>query len=946
MKADTLRWFGWLMCFILVNHSSVSQERTYLSGRDAATAVDWEFKINEGRNSGFWTTIPVPSNWETEGFGYYLYGMDKMENRVPEIGYYRHDFDFSPVPGKRYFIVFQGSMTDTKITLNSRDIGLHQGGFTEFKFEITQALTDGNNTLEVEVNSSSANASLVAAERYADFWMFSGIFRPVFIQEVPLEFIDRVAIDAQMTGEFTMDVFTNGVKNAKSLSAQLFDSNHNKVGKAFTVNLSGEVTQLQAQFDDIDLWSHEFPNLYTIEIELKDKKEVLHTYKQKFGFRTFEVRDHDGFYLNGNRILLKGANMHSFSPETGRTLSRADMVQNVRLMQDLNFNCVRPCHYPPDTYFLDLCDSLGLLSMDETTGWVRPLDTQIGSQIVKEIVTRDVNHPSVILWSNGNHNAHNPELDEVFQEWDIQNRRPLKNAPKNANIFEGYSPDWDIVNTTFYPNYETVKRALFEENHIYLPNETLHALYDGGGAANLKTYWDMFEQSKVGGGIMIWALFDEGLMRTDMGYIADNQGAKAADGIVGPHGEKDGSYYAIREIWSPVVLETSQIGSAFNGQLNVTNKFTFTNLNQCEIVWKLINFANPDATPNGHRTVATGKATANVEAGAKGTLTLKLPSSYVDNDALAIQVYDPKGILVQEKHLPISTSKRPAFRASSNTPYQQLNDKDFTFQRNDIVIRFDKSSGVLKSVSDGGTLTSLSNFPFLVYEEVNTGTERDTSQAGSVKRYQEGANWIIESKDSRGFDYIKWTLKPNGEMLLDYAYTLNGGRYNYAGIGLQVDAEDVLRKRWLGEGPSRIWKNRTEGGLLDVYAVEKQINIPGLVYNQPEFEGCFAPWNWAVFYMEDYFNLGFRNSTDVTLGVLNPVNAKDAKRAVWSYPKQEGIFFFDHISAVGSKWKAATEFGPDAQPAEINGQITGSVSMFLNWNKPTIKAKRVDIEIE
>ena len=108
-------------------------------------------------------------------------------------------------------------MTDTKVTLNGNAIGLHQGGFTEFKFEITDFLKEGENNLEVEVNSSSTNESIVAAERFADYWMFSGIFRPVFIQEVSNEFIEHVAIDAQMTGDFNMWVYTNGNKGVQSI---------------------------------------------------------------------------------------------------------------------------------------------------------------------------------------------------------------------------------------------------------------------------------------------------------------------------------------------------------------------------------------------------------------------------------------------------------------------------------------------------------------------------------------------------------------------------------------------------------------------------------------------------------------------------------------------------------------------------------------------------------
>lgn len=101
-----------------------------------------------------------------------------------------------------------------------------------------------------------------------------------------------------------------------------------------------------------------------------------------------------------------------------------------------------------------------------------------------------------------------------------------------------------------------------------------------------------------------------------------------------------------------------------------------------------------------------------------------------------------------------------------------------------------------------------------------------------------------------------------------------------------------------------------------------------------------------MFYLDKHVNLGFKNNTDVTLGVLNPVNGFNPKKATWHYPENEGFFFFDVISAVGSKWKPAKVFGPDAQPVLIDNQITGTVSMFVNWNKTEKKLKRVNVEIE
>lgn len=926
-----------------------SQSRQYLSGQDAATAIDWNFKMSVGRNSGHWTRIPVPSNWETQGFGYYTYGNDRKDYAThPEIGNYRHAFHYALDENKRQFIVFQGAMTETKVSLNGQQVGeTHIGGFTEFRYEITNYLKNGENLLEVEVRKPATHPQVHKAERISDFWLFGGIFRPVYIEAVPVNHIQRVAIDATMQGDFKMDVYTaSNHKKGFTLTAQVVDSNQQKVGEVFSKKVSGSNTQLTTSLKDIRLWSAETPNLYSVIVQLKSNKEVLHTYQQKFGFRTFEVRDKDGFYLNGQRILLKGANMHSFRPATGRTLSKQDMLDNVRLMQDLNFNTVRACHYPPDTYFLDLCDSLGLMVMDELQGWRHPLPTDIGSKIVKELVIRDVNHPSVILWSNGNHLAHNPDFDEVFFKWDIQKRRPLKNETKTGDIYKNYDPDFDIIKTNFYPPYNLLKERLFEENHIVLPNEALHALYDGGGGANLKTYWQAIEASKVGGGLMIWALFDEGLLRTDKGNQPDNAGNRAADGIVGPNGEKEGSYYAVREIWSPVLIEEDKIDAHFDGGLPIKNKFSFINLNQCSFNWKLIAFERPNTSAAGFRTLAKGTAKSpNIKADSKGVIQIALPKHPPNYDALVIEVIDNKGLLVYEKRL-LLEKETTYFQTAKGLKFIQDKQYPFTFYFGKTTLQFEASSGLLKTIAVEGKPTSISNFPFIDVHATDSTLTNNFSNKSKAIIKKENDTFLIEAVNTNGFDKLKWTLKPTGEIQLDYKYTLSTGPYNYAGIGMEVNTNVVKSKRWLGEGPARIWKNRTEGGTWDVFFADKKVNVPGKIYNPPAFEGCFAPWKWAVFYLENNVSIGFKNNSDLILGVLNPVNGFNPKFAQWHYPKVEGFYFFNAISAVGSKWKSPTTFGPDGQPTLVNRSLSGSISLFINWNHPLSKTELIPISIE
>src|SRR5262249_47212078 len=139
-------------------------------------------------------------------------------------------------------------------------------------------------------------------------------------------------------------------------------------------------------------------------------------------FRTIEVRPGDGFYVNGKRVILKGANRHSFWPTSGRALSAKISRDDVLLMKEMNFNAVRMSHYPPDEHFLDACDQFGLYVLDELAGWQKSYDTPTARRLVGEMIRRDVNHPSILFWDNGNEGGWNKEVDDDFAIWDPQKR--------------------------------------------------------------------------------------------------------------------------------------------------------------------------------------------------------------------------------------------------------------------------------------------------------------------------------------------------------------------------------------------------------------------------------------------------------------------------------------------------------------------------------------------
>ena len=386
-------------------------EVIYLSGTDKDHTVQWDFFCTNGRNSGQWSKIAVPSNWELQGFGSYHYGNPDM--KANEKGLYKYEFTVSKNwKKKKVFIVFEASMTDTEVKINGKPAGpVHQGAFYRFKYDITDLIKYGEkNLLEVTVSKESANESINRAERISDYWVFGGIFRPVYLEAVPIQFIDHIAIDAKADGSFYMDVYTEGKGKAKKVQAQVQTLDGKPFGANFQISLKIRLYNPKRIIQNPALWNPEFPGRYKVVVTLNDGKKVLHHVTQKFGFRTVEVKMSDGIYVNGQKIMFRGVCRHTFWPSSGRTSSKQLAIDDVNLMKDMNMNAVRMSHYPPDQYFLDVCDSLGMFVLDELAGWQKFYDTPTAQRLVKEMVERDVNHPSIVLWDNGNEGGFNKEV--------------------------------------------------------------------------------------------------------------------------------------------------------------------------------------------------------------------------------------------------------------------------------------------------------------------------------------------------------------------------------------------------------------------------------------------------------------------------------------------------------------------------------------------------------
>ncbi len=700
-----------LLGLVMAGISSAPAAETeirYLSGRGPKDAVPWEFSVTKGRRAGEQTTIPVPSNWEQHGFGTYNYGESPV-GKADEHGIYKTRFT---VPDswkdRRIRVVFDGVMTDAAVTVNGKSAGpVHQGGFYRFRHDVTKLLNPGGeNVLEVDVAKRSADPLTDRAERDADYWVFGGIFRPVFLEAVPDRSIEQVSVNATADGVFKANVDFGNLRESALLEARIFDAAGNPAGEVFTAEIPGggcsRVT-LETKIKDPALWTAETPHLYTVRLALKNGDGNLHDVSQRFGFRTIEVRKGQGILVNGKRILLKGVCRHSFRPETARALDAEDCYEDVRLLKSMNMNAVRMSHYPPDVAFLEACDELGLYVIDELSGWQKAHGTEIGRKLVRETVTRDVNHPSILFWANGNEGGWNRELDGDFRLYDPQDRVVLH----PWETFNG-------VDTKHYPAFNDLTKRLVGPN-IVMPTEMIHALYDGGGGAGLEDYWNAISSSPVGGGGFIWVLADEGIMRTDQNGRIDVFSTYAPDGIVGPHHEKEGSYHTVREVFSPVRIDAPVLDEKFSGKLAIHNRYDFLTLGGCKFEWKLLRFPKPTDTKTAPEVLGTGKpASPDIAAGADGTLDLKLPAGWQDADALSLVVADSSGLELWTWVWPtLSLSRRPAeVAATSNV---EKSEDPLVLKAGTLTASFDAKIGMLKSLRRGDQISSFTNGPRVVF---------------------------------------------------------------------------------------------------------------------------------------------------------------------------------------------------------------------------------------
>lgn len=911
-------------------------ERIYLSGTGTDYTRTWEFYCSKGQNSGKWKSIEVPSCWELQGFGEYTYGRYytiKGAKPSDETGIYRYRF-LTPDCGKndRIKLFFDGVMTDAEVWVNGKSAGqIHQGAFYRFSYDITSLLkAEGENLLEVKVAKQSANKSVNAAERRADWWLYGGIYRPVWLEVVPAVSMEHFILDARADGSlrasvrtvgnaegYVLDVSIRGLKDGKPLRTV-----QGKEQVSCPLSTSGRETEFTCKWSDVKVWNIEAPELYVARLELKDRSgNVIQVREERIGFRTIEFFPQDGIYLNGTRLIVKGINRHSFSVDGGRTTSATMSRQDALLIKEMNMNAVRS-HYPPDEHFLDMCDSLGLVYIDELSGWHGRYDTETGARLIREMVERDVNHPSVILWSNGNEGGWNTDNDSLFCKYDKFQRR---------HVIHPWA-DFDGLDTHHYPAYLTGVARFTNGYKVFMPTEFMHAMYDQGGGAGLRDFWDRWMTNPMFAGGFIWVFCDEAPKRSDRGGVLDSDGSNAPDGVVGPRREKEGSFYAIRSQWSPVQIKPLLITEHFDGSFFVSNEYIYTNLKDCRMTYEVLSCDIPMQGAVS-RILARGEVTLPaLSPGETGKARFSLPASFAEGDVLKLEAFDRDGHRICDWSFPIRLAN-PYFQRhlaqlstglSGNTVSARNNGKEIVLKSEKVSVTFDAATGMILRVLSGNTEIPLTNGPVAVgmkmlYQPAISYVRQDSEEAVFCARYKGGADSIVWRLTSQGLLYMDAVLlnRASGGGGFDDAF-MDTEVYN---LGLTFSYPERICKgmKWLGRGPYRVWKNRISGTNYGIWHKDYNNTVTGESYDNlvyPEFKGYHANMYWATFESDTALFTVYSRTDGIFYRVFTPEEPKgSAKRSMPEFPEGDISFLLD-IPAICS-FKPIEQQGPNSQPGNI-----------------------------
>ncbi|MBI9013774.1 MAG: glycoside hydrolase family 2 protein [Clostridiales bacterium] len=397
-----------------------------------------EVYINSSFDDTSFTTVQLPhSNIETpyNNFDEKIYQFESCYRKKIWIDSIASD--------ERVLIHFEGVMTYAKVYLNGQYLGDHKGGYTAFKIDLTEAAKfDADNELVVYVDSQERN-DIPPFGFVVDYLTYGGIYREVSLEyrhNIHFESIAVKTNDIIKNSEMSIDLYVHNQLKIKDhltciCDLKLNNQSHHQFSLDFT--LMGEHKEsltISESLKDIKLWDLDNPTLYTLEVTLLRNGKLLDHHEIRIGFREVEFRK-DGFYLNREKIKIRGLNRHQSFPYVGYAMPKSAQYKDADLLKyDLALNTVRLSHYPQSKHFLDRCDEIGLLVFDEIPGWQHIGDEawqDVALQNVKEMILTDINHPSVIIWGV---RINESQDDDCFYEKTHQLAKSLDDSRQTGGV--------------------------------------------------------------------------------------------------------------------------------------------------------------------------------------------------------------------------------------------------------------------------------------------------------------------------------------------------------------------------------------------------------------------------------------------------------------------------------------------------------------------------------
>ncbi len=847
-------------------------------------------------NDDHWDTIPVPANWEVEGFGKPIY----LDERYPfttkwpnapedynPVGTYRKKIQLDKeFLSEDVILHFAGAKSAMYVYVNGHYIGYSQGSKTPAEFNITQYLEEGENLIALQLFRWS-DASYVESQ---DMLRMSGIERGVYLYTQPKVFITDYYTYTNLDDTYINGIFKGTVTVTNTLdkpvtrkiSLTILDGKNTIYTKNEEINIPAQST---AEFtankvlDTIKKWSAEIPNLYTLKITLEDKNQASNSqYIDKhLGFRRVEIKNSQ-VLINGKAIYIRGVDRHETDPFTGHVVSRESMEKDIKLMKQNNINAVRSAHYPNDPYWLDLCDIYGLYVIDEANIESHPLaidkKTQIGNEMswlpahmirTKRMYYRDRNHPSIYSWSLGNE-AGEGEVFRTTYKWlkEQDNNRIVQYEPAGKE-------DYTDVYCPMYPKPEyLIQHGQSDSDKPSIMIEYAHAM--GNSVGNLQDYWNIIEKYPNLQGGFIWDWVDQSLEYKDENgkpYLAyghdyhpdlPTDGNFLNNGLVDPYRNPHPHLSEVKKVYEPAQFDYNG-----NGVISLENKNFFADFSDKEITWKIL--VNGTVTQEGKET------SLSILPGEKRQITLtnfpatlKKGKEYILETSLIQKTKHPlipKGHEIAWDQFVIQKGTKHTKVLTSNDLKINTEEKHIHINNKVVSLKIDKNTGEIISWQHDKVF--ITNNPIRPnFWRPPTDNDLGNGMDKWAKVWQQATyNYTPKLVDppkitQNGVSYkvsyvlpkkeadvsVIYHMNSNGAITVDYSFVPNLDNLpNIPRLGMYLTIPSTFKQvSWYGKGPEESYWDRKTGMKIGLYqgSTEEEFHT----YSRPQETGNKTEVRW------------------------------------------------------------------------------------------------------